>query len=156
VLSDLRTGEAHAWCGYEHWLQELLWCCDLQVDRHVEAINVACKGQEDVVSAGRVARKAVQPKQIVLVGSDTDSSSALLATEQQHPMFQRVQHLAIRGSLPKVLPRVSDEPPVKIKSVCRCEPAPPYCLFMPVWLAQSLLCFPTQMLPRMCSCPCPS
>jgi hypothetical protein len=37
---------------------------------------------------------------------------ALLATEQHHPMFQRVQHLTFDGSFPEGMRQVSEELPV--------------------------------------------
>jgi D-alanyl-D-alanine carboxypeptidase len=103
-----------------HWLlvglaQGLLLCCAPQVDQHVDALTLVCRGQDDVFIAGQLARKALQPQRLTLVGSDTDSSSAstkaLLATGQHHPMFQRVQHLMFNGSLPRGMPQVSEELP---------------------------------------------
>jgi hypothetical protein len=93
---------------------DLLICCDLQVDQHVEDLKLVCRGQEDVVIAGQLARKALKPRHITIVGSNTDSSSAavaaLLAIEQHHPMFQRVQSLMFQGNLPNNLPQVGEEP----------------------------------------------
>jgi hypothetical protein len=87
----------------------LLFCCAPQVDQHVEAPNILCRGQEDVVIAGQLARKAVKPKRLTLSCSDTDSSTAMLATEQHHSLFQHVQRLTIIGSLPKDLSQVSTQ-----------------------------------------------
>jgi hypothetical protein len=96
-------------------LEEMLFCCDLQVDQHVEAFKLVCMGQEDVVFAGQLARKGLKPKQFTLVGGCNDSSlsalAALLATEQGHPMFQRVQSLTLDGSLLQHLPPVSIQLP---------------------------------------------
>jgi hypothetical protein len=77
-----------------------------QVDQHVEALKLCCRGQKDVLIAGQLAKKALTPKRLTLCCSDTDTSlsavTALLATEQHHPMFQRVQSLMLQGNVPQV------------------------------------------------------
>jgi hypothetical protein len=97
----------------EVWLQDLLLCCELQVDQHIEALRILCRGREDVVMARKLARKAFKPKKMTLDCSGTDSSSfaltAFFANEQHHPMLQRVQYLVFDGYLPKRLPQVSKE-----------------------------------------------
>jgi citrate lyase synthetase len=86
----------------------------LQVDQHVETLCIVCRGQEDVVMAGTLARKQLKPKQVTVFGSYTDQSlsamAALLTTEQHHPMFQQVQQLTFRRSFPQCLPQVSEKP----------------------------------------------
>jgi hypothetical protein len=86
------------------------------VDQHIETLQIHFTLPEDAPTAGRLARKAPRPKRLCL-GSYTDSSSsamtALLAAEQHHPLFQRVQHLTFKGILPGVLPKVSEELPAK-------------------------------------------
>jgi hypothetical protein len=81
------------------------------VDHHVEALRILCREQDDVVVAGQLARKALKPKRVTIDGGRAGSSAvaALLATEQHQPMFQRVQQLTLRSSLPKDLPQVSGE-----------------------------------------------
>jgi hypothetical protein len=72
------------------------------VDQHVEVLAISCRGPEDVVIAGQLARrKALKPKEISLDDDGTVSSlsalSALLADEQHHPMFEHVQQLTFQG-----------------------------------------------------------
>jgi hypothetical protein len=125
-----------------------------------ESLRLVCRGQEDVVIAGQLARKALKPKGLTLVGSDADSSfiAAVLATEQHHPMFQRVQWLALEGSLPKDLPQVSE--------TCLLRDSGCHAVNLR-WLdehacnhAAGVVGSETSVLPkphqcRMCSCPCP-
>jgi hypothetical protein len=118
----------------------------LQVDRHIETLCVQCLGQQAVVIAGRLARKALKPRRLTIAGSSVDSSlsaiTALLATEQHHPMFQRVQQLTFEHALPKALPPVSEELALGSESVCHCGPHTGFCSMpaMPLCLALSLLC----------------
>jgi hypothetical protein len=118
----------------------------VQVDQHVETLRVRFQGQEDALVTDRLARKGLKPQQITLVGGYTNSLSsameAWLATEQHHPMFQRVQRMTFQGSFPMHLPQVSGEPPGNSdESVCHCEPAwLSAMLGMPVWLASYSLC----------------
>jgi hypothetical protein len=98
----------------------------LQVDQHTETIRMRCRGQEDAPIAASLARKAPRPKEVILVGSDNDSSSAamaaLLATGQHNPMFQRVQWLKFEGSFPDHLEQVIEKPPISNDSVCDRKP----------------------------------
>jgi hypothetical protein len=129
VLSTLRIGE-HGGVGqhfFGGWLQELLLHRIPQVDQHIETLQIYLSGQEQLLIAGRLARKAVQPKQLTVLGSDSLSSAmtALLATEQHHPMFQHVQHLRFTGILPDNMPQVSVEPPFDSAAAYDCAPAMP-------------------------------
>jgi hypothetical protein len=84
-----------------------------QVDQHTETASVSRLGQEDVVIAGQLARRAnaMMLKKLVLGGRDTAESAsvmtALLATEQHHRLFQRVQDLRLGGRLSNEMLQVS-------------------------------------------------
>jgi hypothetical protein len=139
----------------------MLFCCAPQVDQHIEAINIVCRGQEDVVTAGQLARKAVKPKKITLLGRDTDSSlaamAALLANGQHHPLFQRVQWLRFEGRIPEDLPQVSES----CLSNGICAILTPHCrvhesavLVRPTVMC--VICIVDEMLCRTSLCLCPS
>jgi hypothetical protein len=93
------------------WPQDLLFCDELQVDQHVEALDLVCMGQEDLALAGQLARNVLRPKRLTLRCRDTDRSSsaitALLATEQHDPLFKCVQWLTFGWAFPQDLPQVS-------------------------------------------------
>jgi hypothetical protein len=101
----------------------------LHVDQHVETLCIQRSGQQAVVIAGRLARKALKPKRLTIVGSSKVSSlsamATVLATEQHRPMFQRVQQLTLGVVLPKALPPVSEELAFESGSVCHYDPALP-------------------------------
>jgi hypothetical protein len=112
VLHDLRIGEHDVEVG--HCLPDSegkYVFCESQVDQHVEELTIVCRRQEDVLTAGQLARRALKPKRLTLVVGNKASSlsamSVLLATEQHHPMFQRVQKLTFVGRLPVEMPQVS-------------------------------------------------
>jgi hypothetical protein len=114
MLCTLRPGEAFLFMGFVlpfAGLEELVHVL-LQVDQHVETLRINCRGHEDAVIAETLARKALRPKHVKLVGLDTDSSpsamAAFLATEQ-HSMLQHVERLTFSGSFPNDLPQVSKE-----------------------------------------------
>jgi hypothetical protein len=99
----------------------------LQVDQHIDTLHIRYKTKGNGLIPGRLARKGLKPKQLLVNGIDTDQSlsamRALFAKKQHHPMFQRVQQLTFRDRLPKDLPQVSVEPPLASAIVCHCQPA---------------------------------
>jgi hypothetical protein len=82
----------------------------LQVDQHVEYLELRCRGQEEFIMSRRLRKTALRPKRLSLDADDTDGSSsamtALLTTEQHYHLFERVQSLEIRVSLSKEMLQV--------------------------------------------------
>jgi hypothetical protein len=73
------------------------------VEKHTESLGLYCQGQGDVLIAGRLAKKGVQPTYIRLSSSNREISCEVLTTfltgEQHLPLFKRVTHLLLHSGL---------------------------------------------------------
>jgi hypothetical protein len=96
----------------ETWLEAASYM-QLQVDQHVQHLELRYPGQEEFIIGRRLARKAVRPKGLILDAHDRDGTpsamTALLATRQHHQLFERVQSLKMTGRYSKELLQVSTE-----------------------------------------------